>query len=158
MWRFMGHYVGWLGVSGDAWCIMFWGKYFGWVEVGGKIFWVSRGAWRCVGVSGGGLGWLQYLIMPLKNRSFERIGTQLNRLYFLVICVVILFQSYFLLKLIQMEIFWKQLVPLWNFLYFGKKKSNFNNKKYRFSMNIYSLRWIKHFQINVKSFKYNSRI
>ena len=84
---------------------MFWGKYFGWVEVGGKIFWISRGAWRCVGVSGGGLGWLQYLIMPLKNRSFERIGTQLNRLYFLVICVVILFQSYFLLKLIQMEIF-----------------------------------------------------
>ena len=53
-------------------------------------------------MSTGGLGWVQYLIMTLKNRSFERIGTQLNRLYFLVICAVTLFQSYFLLKLIQM--------------------------------------------------------
>ena len=41
-WEWLGHYFEWVG------------HYFGWVEVDGKIFWVSRGGWGWVGVSGGG--------------------------------------------------------------------------------------------------------
>lgn len=44
----MGHYFGWVGVSGVKLGIIFgwWGwmgKYFGWVEVGGKVIWVILG-------------------------------------------------------------------------------------------------------------------
>ena len=46
----VGHYFGWVGVSGGVWGIILgkWGwvgHYFGLVGVGGKIFWLSGGGW-----------------------------------------------------------------------------------------------------------------
>ena len=40
------------------------GHYFGWVGMSGALFWVGRGGW---GIILGGWGWMHCLIMPFQT-------------------------------------------------------------------------------------------
>ena len=57
----VAHYLEWVGLSGGVWIIILdewvWvGHYFEWFGLGEKQFWVGRGGWGCMCVSGGGWG------------------------------------------------------------------------------------------------------